>query len=105
MASRIGNKVVGVIRIDGNKVSGHAGCNSFSGYVEVSERKIAFRNVASTLIGCGGNFVEMEHLSIVEKEFHHALNAVVSYSIKNEKIELEDLNGVIVLILKKHIPQ
>jgi copper homeostasis protein (lipoprotein) len=70
-----------LLRADGNKVNGQAGCNSFMGTYELkNETEIHFSKIAATMMACPN----ME----LEKEFLQVLEAADNYSIAEDKLVL-----------------
>ena len=74
------------------KFSGHAGCNSFSGGINVAGNKVTFANLVGTLTSCPN--------MKVEKAVIEALNQkTVTFSI--DKLKLTLVSGKTKMVLKK----
>lgn len=72
------------------RVSGFAGCNSFSGSYRVEGTTISISNVVTTLMACADDAVTAQ-----EMMFHQALQAVTQYELNAGTLTLRDENGVV----------
>jgi heat shock protein HslJ len=79
------------------KVSGSAGCNSYSGTFEEDGTKLAISQVAVTLMAC------QEPTGIMEQEiaFLNALAAVQGYRIGGGQLALQDAGGQELLVFSR----
>jgi heat shock protein HslJ len=69
-----------------SRVSGHSGCNSFSGAYELKGAKLTFSNMATTLMACD---VGMN----VERLFHQMLGKVRTASVTPDTLILMGEGG------------
>lgn len=70
-----------IFKIDGNRVNGNAGCNSFFGTYELQPgNRIKFSQVGSTMMAC----IDMD----VEKRFLEVLNMADNYNVTGDKLVL-----------------
>ncbi|MGQ9481730.1 META domain-containing protein [Chloroflexus sp.] len=72
------------------RISGFAGCNSFSGDYHINGTTITLSNVAMTLIACADDAVTSQ-----EMMFHQALQAVTQYELDAGTLTLRDENGAV----------
>ena len=83
-----------VLRREGSRVTGFAGCNNLTGaYLQVRDL-LSFGNLAMTRMACG---VEGDAL---EAAFTRALGSTSSYWIAGDRLELRDAQGVTRMILE-----
>ena len=66
------------------RVSGSAGCNTYSGDYHISDSKLSIPLIVSTEIGC----LEPEGIMEQELQYLKALQAAESYQIQDEKLEI-----------------
>lgn len=77
-----------IMRKEGNKVSGNAGCNNLMGSYELLEGdKIRFSKMATTMMYCEGVENEQEFLKVFETMDHYDLNGD-TLLFKNENNEI-----------------
>ena len=76
-----------IMVLDSHQVSGHSGCNSFNGEVTIDGNQLSFGSLASTLMLCSEDDVNER-----EAEFLATLNAVASYEIVRQTLNLYDAN-------------
>jgi len=70
-----------ILKKEGNRVSGHGGCNSFMGSYSIEDgNRISFSQLAGTLMACNN----MER----EKEFMEVLQKVDNYTINGKMLSL-----------------
>lgn len=70
-----------ILKKEGNRVNGHAGCNSFMGtYTLLEGNRISFSQLAGTLMACPN----ME----LEKQFMDLLQRVDNYAVKGNALSL-----------------
>jgi heat shock protein HslJ len=69
-----------ILKIEGNRVQGFLGCNSFNGIYTVEGNRITFSKMASTMKAC----IDMSD----EKEIIEVLNKVDNYSINGSNLSL-----------------
>lgn len=72
-----------VLRIEGNLITGHTGCNGFSGTYTLNEetKRISFSQMIATKMAC----LNME---MNEQDFFNALNRVDNYSLNGNRLTL-----------------
>lgn len=76
------------IAFEGEKVSGVAGCNSYSGSLAPSGSEVMFNQVSSTRRACEPALMDQE------QKFLHTLAAIESYRIEQDtKLMLFDVDG------------
>ncbi|WP_448337083.1 META domain-containing protein [Chloroflexus aurantiacus] len=72
------------------RISGFAGCNSFSGSYRVEGTTISISDVVTTLVACADDAVTTQ-----EMMFHQALQAATKYELNAGTLTLRDENGVV----------
>ena len=84
----------GIISIESNSFSLSAGCNTLFGEVTIKNKNLFFSTIASTRIAC------QEEISNIEQKLADLLdNKNFSFLIKDDRAELYNTNGEIILIL------
>ena len=85
----------GIISIESNSFSLSAGCNTLFGDVTIKNKNLFFSTIASTRIAC-----QEEEISNREQKLADLLvNKNFSFLIKDDRAELYNINGEIILIL------
>lgn len=79
-----------------NQISGSAGCNTYFGTYTVSGSKIRIGDVASTEMWC----MEPEGVMGQEPAFLAALTLTASYRLAEERLQLLDGTGDVVLVFE-----
>jgi len=75
---------------EGRRVQGFGGCNQFAGGYELDGKRLAFKQMASTMMACKEGMEQ-------EAAFHKALESTASWEIRGELLELHDAAGVMLL--------
>lgn len=78
------------------RVSGYGGCNRMMGSYTVDGDKLAFGQMAGTMMACVDGMQ-------TESAFHKALGTVARYRIVGEKLELFDPSGASVALLESRM--
>jgi len=73
----------------GNRVSGFTGCNRLIGSFELKSENLRFKDLVTTKMACLSPAKELE------MEFLNALNAIKSYRLVGNTLELKDADGVV----------
>ncbi|MEO6868654.1 MAG: META domain-containing protein [Ginsengibacter sp.] len=68
-----------------NEVSGNAGCNLFSGFYEISDSLMSFKNIIVTTAACPDLPIELDFIKV--------LGRTIGYGKSNQTLELKDLSG------------
>lgn len=76
------------LRLDGERASGYAGCNGFSGGYTLGESRLTFTALATTRMACAEG-MELEH------DYTTALEATRSYRVTPAGLELSGDAGVL----------
>ena len=76
-----------VLRREGSRVSGFAGCNSLAGGFRQDRDMLTFGNLAMTRMACVGEG------DAIEAAFTKALGSTVSWRITGNTLELRDAQG------------
>jgi heat shock protein HslJ len=79
-----------------DQISGSAGCNSYFGTYEVSGGELSMSDLANTEMWC----MEPEGVMDQEQAFLAALASVASYRLADERLELLDGTGGVILIFE-----
>lgn len=77
-------------------LDGKSFCNSYSAEYQLNGESITIAPIVATEMGC-----EDMILNIVEREYFTTLNAVTRYALEGDELQLFDLNGVVVVLLRK----
>ena len=87
----------------GKGLVGYGGCNHYGAAVEIQDDAFIFEeeNIASTEFYC----VEPEGNVEQEKEYLSTLQSVVTYSRSDNRLEMKNENGDLVLIFTKGLPK
>ncbi len=86
-----------IVKALGNQISGHGGCNNFFGnYSQSDNGGISFFNIASTKMACPA--------LQIEQDFIQNLSRVVQSEIGSDGLLLYNIDGEIVLKLKRQNP-
>ncbi|MFN5058570.1 MAG: META domain-containing protein [Chloroflexota bacterium] len=80
---------------DGN-LDGKGFCNSYSAEYQLNGDAITIAPIVATEMAC-----EDMIFNIVEREYFSTLNAVTRYAVVGNELQLFDLNGVVVVLLRK----
>jgi heat shock protein HslJ len=81
------------------KVSGNAGCNAYAYVIELRQEPLAFSTRVPDARGYGyAPFSECAGLMEQEEEYIAALLSVASYEVSDERLELENQAGEVVLV-------
>jgi heat shock protein HslJ len=74
-----------------DRASGTAGCNSFGGAYSQNGDKLAFKNLASTLMACTDNTVMKQ-----EQNYLKALNAANQFTLEGDRLTITGSAGTLV---------
>jgi heat shock protein HslJ len=74
------------------QVEGSGGCNSYGGEYQVQGNEITFENVTSTLLACSDELVTQQ-----EQQYFQALNAVRTYELGADRLNLYGADGQLLL--------
>ena len=86
-----------VLRREGNRISGFAGCNSLAGGFQQDGASLRIGDkLAMTRMACVGN-----EANAMEAAFTRALTSTASYRIIGERLELRDAQGVARMIFQR----
>ncbi len=83
MVSMVGDEKI-TLTIQGDRVSGLGGCNTFSGPVQVQDNSIQIGPLASTKMACSGEIDQRE------QQVLHALSQAASFQIQRSQLTLLD---------------
>ena len=75
------------LRFESGRMSGHSGCNNFSGGYRIEDGRLTVGPVASTQMACP------EPGASVERAFHQALAGTLQYSIDGDALVLASASG------------
>ncbi len=75
-----------------DRLSGFAGCNTFSAGYQIDRATLQVSNVMTTLMACADQTVMDQ-----EQQFHAALNAITRYELNNDRLALLNEQGDVVL--------
>lgn len=82
MAANQEREIFFTLKSEGNKVTGFAGCNSFSGEYTLEEgNRIRFKNMAVTMMAC-------PDVAVNESEFLEVFELADNYTIVNDVLSL-----------------
>ncbi|MFZ9859394.1 MAG: META domain-containing protein [Roseiflexaceae bacterium] len=84
------------LRFADGKIEGNGFCNSYSAEYQLNGDALTITPVVATEMAC-----EDMILNIVEREYFTTLNAVTRYAIEGNELRFFDLNGVVVVLLRK----
>jgi heat shock protein HslJ len=90
----LGLKLTSVFSTDG-RLSGSAGCNSYTASYEVFEKSIKINSIASTRKMC----VKPDGIMEQEAQFLKALATVSTYQFDGKKLELRTADGALAVML------
>lgn len=77
-----------------NSINGFAGCNNFFGEYELKgNNKIKVSNIGMTLMAC-------PDLDIDETDFINTLEAIDTYQINNETLQIKDNRGKVLAVFE-----
>lgn len=95
-----GNAVEGqnvpTLRFDASTIEGKGLCNSYSAEYQVNGDALTITPVVATEMAC-----EDVIFNIIEQDFFGALNVVTGYAIRGDDLQLLDLNGAVIVLLRK----
>jgi heat shock protein HslJ len=83
-----------VLRREGSRISGFAGCNNLAGGFRQDRDMLSFGNLAMTRMACVGEG------DALEAAFTKALGSTVSWRIAGNTLELRDAQGTTRMILE-----
>ena len=91
------------LSFDGERLAGYGGCNQYGTAVKIKDDTFVFeeKHTASTEFYC----VEPEGNVEQEKEYLSTLQSVVTYSRSDNRLEMKNENGNVVLIFTKGLPK
>jgi putative lipoprotein len=81
---------------DAARVSGFAGCNTFTGSYTLDGQRLRFGNLASTMMACPQGMD-------VEQAFQQALGETATWRIGGRTLELVDRNGEVVAVFEARL--
>jgi heat shock protein HslJ len=76
-----------IARFEGGRVTGFAGCNTFTGSYTIAEQRLSVGVLAGTMMACP------EPAMSVERAFHSALTGTLSYAIDGDRLTLTADSG------------
>jgi heat shock protein HslJ len=84
-----------IINTDEGKISGHSGCNKFTGTVTVSDSSIKIGAISATKMQCSGTINQMEN------DFLHQLPQSTTYMIKDNQLYLFEDTKLLLVFRRK----
>lgn len=84
------------LRFGTGTIEGKGLCNSYSAEYQVNGDALTITPVVATEMAC-----EDVIFNIVEQDFLGALNVVTGFAIRGDDLQLLDLNGAVIVLLRK----
>lgn len=82
-------------RFDAGRVTGFAGCNTFTGSYTLREQRLTVGVLAGTMMACP------EPAMSIERAFHSALTGTLSYTIEGDRLNLTADSGAQLTFVKQ----
>jgi heat shock protein HslJ len=82
-------------KFEGGRVTGFAGCNSFTGSYTLKENRVTVGVLAGTMMACP------EPAMSLERAFHKALTGTFSYAVKGDRLSLTADSGALLAFDKE----